>query len=131
MDLISLTISIAALVISVLSIYINHSLSKKRDFTNKKKEIKISYLIEAWKDIEKVSNRKKGLNETIVKLEEAFAIIQLLGSKEQIEIAKNIAYSIAKDKVVSTEELLNLLRNNLREELSLERIDERTIFLRF
>lgn len=58
MDIIlSSLISIVALLVSIASWFIGHSLSKKRDFINKKKEIRIQYLINAWQLIEDASNR--------------------------------------------------------------------------
>lgn len=88
----------------------------------KKKEVTVRFLIEAWRRLEKESNRGNDYNRQEV--ESAIADIQLFGSKHQIELAKRFSEELAKTNEGSTLELLLSLRGDLRRELNLEKISE-------
>lgn len=45
------------IIVNILGWFILHILSKRRDLSNKKKEITIQYLITAWQLLENASNR--------------------------------------------------------------------------
>lgn len=120
MDIIlSSLISIVALLVSIASWFIGHSLSKKRDFINKKKEIRIQYLINAWQLIEDASNRPD--NKSLKNFEKAIADIQLFGTLRQIQLSRDIAINFARNKSVNCDLLLEDLRGDLRKELGLEK----------
>ena len=58
--------TLIALLLTVIGWTIVHFLTKKRDAINKRKEIRIKYLIDAWKLLEEASNRQnKDLNKNI------------------------------------------------------------------
>lgn len=115
--------------ITILSWGILHFLSKRRDLLNKKKEIRINYLIQAWRLLEAASNRNN--NNLSSNIETAIADIQLFGTKKQIELAQKFAEEIATHKSSSSLELLILLREDLRNELKLEKVPNKFKFLRF
>lgn len=114
-------ISIAALLISIASWFIGHSLSKKRDFINKKKELRIQYLINAWQLIENASNRHDNL--ALKNFEKAIADIQLFGTLQQIQLSRDIAINFSLNKSANCDLLLEELRNDLRNELGLEKVE--------
>lgn len=124
----SLIISVTAIIISVVSWFVLHSLSKKRDFINKKKEIRINYLIEAWRILEDSSNRNDctKLNNT----ERAIADIQLFGTKAQINLAQKFTKEMSETNSAECLDLLIELRKELRKELRLEPVDDKFLFLR-
>jgi len=64
-------------------------------------------------------------------LESAVADIQLLGTAEQARAADSVARSVAEYGSASTDELLGLLREDLRSELGLRPLPGRPVFLRF
>lgn len=66
--------------ITVVSWSAIHFLSKQRDVLNKKKEIRIRYLIDAFRRLESASNKKVAINKD---LESVMADIQLFGSKNK------------------------------------------------
>lgn len=115
----SLLISILAIFISILSWFIIHVLNQKRDFANKRKELRIKYLITAWELLESASNRKNcvlGSN-----LEKAIASIQLFGTSKQIHLSQKYAKMLSENTPIDYTELLNELRDDLRKELNLDR----------
>lgn len=119
---ISLIISGIAVVITICGWFVIHLMSKKRDFINKKKEIRISYLINAFRRIEDSIHRSD--TDKLLQLESAIADIQLFGTKEQIELSRQFAIELAQSHQADNKLLLMNLRDDLRKELGLEAVNE-------
>nr|WP_294934309.1 hypothetical protein [uncultured Flavobacterium sp.] len=100
--------------------YILHWFAKRRDILNKQKELRINYLIEAWRKLEYAANRKDF--DKIEYLEKPIADIQLFGTKKQIELALELVTAIVENRSSNLTGLLEELRQNLRKELNLEKI---------
>lgn len=113
--------------ITVVSWSAIHFLSKQRDVLNKKKEIRIRYLIDAFRRLESASNKKVAINKD---LESVMADIQLFGSKKQIKLSQKFISEMAENQNSSTLELLESLRDDLREELMLDKVSDKFLFLR-
>ena len=99
--------------------FIVHELSISRDIKNKRVDLKIKYLIEAYRRLEHVSHRD---NPDLKDFESAIADIQLFGTKRQAELARDIALEFAKNRTVSFDPLLADLREDLRKLLHLEHL---------
>ena len=108
-------------VVTVIGWYIVHIFSSKRDKKNKQRELRVNYLIEAWRKLEYASNRK-GIDAKEY-VERPIADIQLFGTKKQIELTIKIANELAEKKGANLIELLTELRQDLRKELNLEQIE--------
>lgn len=117
---ISLIISGIAVAITICGWFVIHLMSKKRDFANKKKEIRISYLINAFRRIEDSIHRTD--QDKLMQLESAIADIQLFGTKEQIELSRKFATELAQNYHADNKLLLMNLRDDLRKELGLEAV---------
>jgi type II secretory pathway component PulK len=127
-QILTLSISGAALLGTIISWFVIHRLSRSRDRHNKKRDIRVGYLIDAFRQIEKASNRDEFEHQVL--LESALADIQLFGSLEQIRLVKTLTDEFVNTKVFNANALLTSLRNDLRSELGLKQTDERWIFLR-
>ena len=88
---------------------------------NKKKELRIDYLIDAWQKIEYASNRDINEKEFIEYVEKPIASIQLFGTLAQINLAQKIADEMGKNGTASLDSILEELRDDLRNELNLEK----------
>ncbi len=108
---------------------ITHYLALKKSAKDKKREVTIEYLINAWRTMESASNRLD--NSHNAKLETAIADIQLLGTQKQIELAQKFADQIAQTRSGDTLELLIQLREDLRIELGLNPVKRNLKILRF
>lgn len=108
---------------TVLGWFVGHVMASKRSLVNKKREMRCSYLIDAYRRIEDTSQRAMDENKRI-QLESAVADIQLFGTLEQIEMARECAQSLQKDSSADFTPLLKKLRNDLRKELKLEAIPD-------
>ena len=107
-----------------------HRMAAKRDQLNKRRDLRIQYLIDAYRKLESVSNRDESSPEWAEKLESAIADIQLFGSAGQVAMAKKFASDMAAERGASADDLLNDLRKDLRQELNLENVPGAVKFLR-
>jgi len=115
--------------ISVFAVIIGYYLNAEHDREAKRIDIKIQYLSEAYKGIALASNRGWEANEFLTALEKAAAIIQLYGEEEEIRIIREIILILdGKNEQFKSENtpyredvdnVINLLKNRLRELLSL------------
>ena len=117
------------IIVNILGWFILHILSKRRDLSNKKKEITIQYLITAWQLLENASNRNDGTRNADV--EKAIANIQLFGTPTQIQLAQKLSDEIGDTQQGDTTPLLIELRKELRKELELEVVGDKLRHLRF
>jgi hypothetical protein len=67
-----------------------HTLAAKRDRANKRREQRISFLIEAYRRIESAVNRPSD-SSAAAALESAVADIQLFGNRKQVELVQTIS----------------------------------------
>jgi len=103
-------------------------LSSNRDRANKRRDLRVQYLIEAWRRLENATGRSD--DSRSADLETAIADIQLFGSPRQIELAQKFANELASRRESNLDELLADLRQNLREELKLETASQNIKHLR-
>lgn len=110
--------------------FVANRLSVRRDRMNKRRDLRVQYLIEAYRRLENASNRDVLPTEHERALESAIADIQLFGSPTQVELAKGFAGQFARDKNASLDDLLAELRSDLRKELALESVSGAPVILR-
>ena len=114
--------------LAIVGWFIVHLLNSKRDRINKKRDLKVQYLLEAYRKLETASNRKD--NSRLRDLESAVADIQLFGNARQIQLAQNFARDFCTTKSAELSDLLGELRQDIRKELSLELVPKEVIDLR-
>jgi hypothetical protein len=107
---------------------VGHWLNARRDLANKRRELRVRYLVDAWRSIEKAANRAD--RDATRGLEEALADVQLFGTSEQAAAAAATAREMAGTGVASVSKLLEELRADLRRELYLGPASGNLIHLR-
>ena len=131
-DLLKVIITIA---LAVLGWVTGHWLNLSRSRVLKRRELKTQYLIDVYRKLDNfISCLVAGSSskEAISDINSVITDIQLFGSQEQIDMAVKITKVLALDKQVPTEELSNLvqdLRNELRSELSLTKVNTKVAYL--
>ena len=125
-----LKLSVPAL-IAVLGWFIAHQFNAYRDRVNKKRELRIQYLLEAYRRLESVINRPTQTEEQKLRYESAMADIQLLGTPEQANLAARCMTEQAEKGTANIDDLLNLLRKDLRAEIRLAGEIGKIVMLRF
>ena len=117
--------------LAVIGWLIAHFFTAKRDLKNKQREISTTHLINAYRILTNEVSHRELTDERNEKLENILADIQLFGSKEQVELAKNLATSVAAGDQFELDPLINSLRNDLRKELNLPKVEGNIKWLRF
>lgn len=120
---------VSAALVAVVGWWIVHLLSVRRDRNNKKRDLQIQYLIDAYRFLEKAGNRKLS-KESAKALEAAVADIQLFGDKNQVQLALAFARDFSNNRGASLDPLLESLRKTLRIELGLEEVSDSLKYLR-
>lgn len=111
--------------IAVVGWVVNNALARRAE----RRTMRIEYLLTAYRRLEHASNRAMTPGHA-AELEGAISDIQLLGSPVQVDLAKNFAADFASVQTASTEELLEDLRQSLREELQLKPSSPGRVWLR-
>jgi hypothetical protein len=120
-------------VVAVAGWVVGHWLNSERDAQNKRIELRIKYLLEAYRKLE-ASVETEVSRENLSILESAISDIQLLGSPEQVEKVLSWSSQFAKTGVhkdVNLQDLLEDLRSSLRSDLGLPRIESKIRHIRF
>jgi hypothetical protein len=117
----------AAAVAAVLA----HRFTSRRDAANRRSDLRIEYLVTAYRTLVDVVQRDLPPGPADARaFEKGIADIQLLGSSEHVEMALGVAEEMSTQGGAGLEDLLVLLRNDLREELQLESMDKPPMHLR-
>ena len=102
----------------------------RRDRQSKRRDIRVSYLIEAYRGFESVCHRPPLGPDGAKTLESALADIQLFGYPSQVELARKFVNEYSAQKHADVDLLLADLRRDLRAELGIEPGHDKTFFLR-
>ncbi|MDD5299410.1 MAG: hypothetical protein PHD65_02835 [Gallionella sp.] len=109
-------------IVAVLGWFVAHQFNIYRDRANKQRDLRIQFLLEAYRRLESAANRPEAGKDEQDKFESALADIQLLGTKLQIEeLMRFLADWNSSKGGASINSLLELLRIHLRNELKLEK----------
>jgi hypothetical protein len=115
--------------VAIIGWFAVHRLNAARDRVNKRRDLIVGYLIQAYRQLESCSNRDATLSDMRT-VESAISDIQLLGSAEQVRLAQKFAEEFAASGNASADELLAVLREDLRLELSLKKVPRAMKYLR-
>lgn len=124
--------TVLAASVAIIGLAISHWLTSKRDLSSEKRKIQINFMLEAYRKLERGSCRGANQDQYAEELHSAIADIQLLGSPEQVRVAQRIAVALGSGtgEKVSINELLNVLRAELRTELNLPSVSGELVILR-
>ena len=125
MENVDLLKNIISIIIALFGWYIVHKFTSLRELKNKQREIRINYLLNTYKKLERAIDYHNNEKFEIKKsLEDAISEIQLVGTRKQIILSQEIGKSFKEKGSANLKELLIQLRNDLRKELDLEPISE-------
>ncbi|MBI5519557.1 MAG: hypothetical protein HY916_05815 [Desulfovibrio sp.] len=122
---------IPALVV-VVGWIVGHKFNVERDRVSKRHDLRIKYLIDAYRRLESAALRPEQDFEHKLNFESAIADIQLLGDQSQIKELFSFLEAYKKnDGSALIDPLLEALRNELRTELGLNDAPHKIIVFRF
>ena len=120
---------LATAIVAFIGAWLAHAFAASRDRKNKRRDQRITFLIEAYRRLEFLSNRPLTDAKT---LESAIADIQLFGSTSQIDLVQKFVHEYAQTKSASLNPRLIALRKDLRAEFQLESLpDDKLLFSRY
>lgn len=100
-------------------------LASKRDTKIKKREVRVEYLLTAYRGIESAAQREL-TEEQMFRLESAIGDVQLLGNETQLKALAELISSGESDFT----KLLGEIRDDLRSELELKKSKSKLLFYR-
>ena len=110
-----------ATLIAILGWAVSHHLTVSREIKAKQRDMRMQFLLDAYRRLENVANRLENGKNKQDQFESALADIQLLGTKAQIEaLMKYFDQRNSSQGVAPIKPLLEQLRLHLRKELDLE-----------
>ncbi|MGI3041189.1 hypothetical protein ACRTDM_05485 [Shewanella algae] len=123
-----LTLLVSSVVI-ITGWFIAHWFASQRDHRNKKREVRLEYLINAYRSLGMAAAREPN-SEFFKNLESGFHDVQLFGSSEQLTLMNDILDAHTKSGGADLEPLLNSLRKKLRTLLGLSEAELKLKFFR-
>ena len=122
---------LVAIVIGLGGWYVVHRLTSSRDQLNRRNDLKVEYLLKAYRSLSNAANRASP-DEFASQFEEAVSDIQLLGSPRQIELLhKALSETDSEGGHMGVNDVLEELRCDLRNELALEKTSTKAKYFRF
>jgi hypothetical protein len=122
---------IISAIIAVVGGVASHQLAAWRDRTNKRREYRVTYLIEVFRSLCEVSRRPPAdVLDATDRIDGIVADIQFLGSDEQIEAARELVKEIIEKRSANLEALMIALQEELRKELGRSPSRERIVRLK-
>jgi hypothetical protein len=117
-------------VLALLGTIVGRLLGTRGDIDNKRRELRVHVLVDAWLNVERAIDRPSA--EAMRGLEHALADIQLFGTPSQAEHAARVARSMNEGEAEAAclDELLEAIRLDLRTEMRLGRAESRLVCLR-
>lgn len=109
--------------------WLAYSLNIKRDRQQKRRDLTVKYLIEAYRHLERAAGHRL-VGEVARGVETAVGDVQLFGSPEEVISAQKFALAIESGGGADVGDLLRLLRRRLRAELALDPVDETLLYYR-
>jgi len=118
-------------VVAVIGWFAAHQFNVYRDRQNKRRDLRVQFLLDAYRRLESAANRPKKTEEQALAFESAVADIQLLGTADQVAATVRYLHEHASGDGAQIDEVLRLLRNNLRKEVGLPGKVENAVVFRF
>jgi hypothetical protein len=121
---------LATALVAILGWFAAHRLTEARDQANKRREMRLTLLLGAYRALESATNRDFS-GEVAQAACKAFADIQLVGTAEQVKLAQTLMYEFGRTQGGDWQPLLLSLREDLRAELGLRALDSQLVHLRW
>lgn len=122
---------VAATTGAFIAAVLAHRFNSRRDQANRRSDVRVEYLLEAYRAISGSVGRDLERNDDDARLlEQGLSDIQLLGSHRQAKLAAEVALELERKGEVASQALLQALRDDLRGELELGELAEPAVHTR-
>jgi hypothetical protein len=116
--------------------FASHMMTRQRELEKKLVDVRVEHLISCWTKIERAAQigqdeiTAEAKKQRYDDLEVAIARIMLLGDRKEVEETRKFAYEMASGSGVSVNNVLNALRDSLRQQFNLEQVAGMDLFFR-
>ena len=117
--------------VAVIGWFVAHQFNVYRDRQNKRLDLRIQFLLDAYRRLESAANRPHKTEEQTLAFESAIADIQLLGNGEQVAATVHFLQEYTSGSGAHIDEVLRLLREDLRKEIGLSEKVKNAVIFRF
>jgi len=122
---------ITTIILAVIGWIIGHLLTNRINQKQKRRELSTEHLVNAYRILTNEISHRVETKERSLKLENILSDIQLFGSSIQVEMARELANEVAQGDSFELDLLINSLRDDLRKQLGLDKINGNVTWLRF
>ena len=121
---------IVTIVLAVIGWIIAHRFTNLREIGQKRRELTTKVLIDSYNVLTNDIAQRELTDERTSKLEFTLSQIQLFGTEEQVDLVWEFIQNRVNRNEASLDPLIKSLRNSLREDLNLSRIDNNVSWIR-
>ena len=118
-------------VLAVLGWITAHYFAAQRTLAAKRRDITLEHLINAYRVLTNDISQRKLDDDRQKKFEDLLSDIQLFGSTEQVNLARQLADKAASENHFELDPLINNLRDDLRAQLQLDAVSGNVQWLRY
>jgi len=123
MDILQLVVLISTVSIAVIGWIVGHILSSRREILQKRREIRIQYLRQAYLNLSQVADTGGNFTKNISLIQASLNDIQLFGDPEHIDLIEKLISDLETKNTVPMDNLLMQLRDEIRNHLRLSKIE--------
>ncbi len=117
-------------VVAIFGWFAAHRLAASRERAAKRREVRVSYLIETYRNLAHVCHRPLRESEDSRLLESLISDIQLFGTQGQIDLAHTFVKEFSSTKKGDADAILADINHELRKELGLQPSSKAPVHLR-
>ena len=114
-----------AAMVAILGWFISYRLSAIKDHATNRRDIRISFLTEAYRRLEGAAERHD--SDSHRAMESAFADIQLYGNARQVQLVQTMLRDFAARGSLEINPLLEMIRDELRVEIGADSLQNKSI----
>ena len=114
-----------AAMVAILGWFISYRLSAIKDHATSRRDIRISFLTEAYRRLEGAAERHD--SDSHRAMESAFADIQLYGNARQVQLVQTMLRDFAARGSLEINPLLEMIRDELRVEIGADSLQNKSI----
>ena len=130
MNTVQIITVLSSVAIAVTGWLVGHILTTRREINQKRREIRIKHLREAYLNLAHISDTGGDIVKHISLLQSSLNDVQLFGGSSQIKLLEQFINDLNENDTVQMNDLIRELRNEIRAHLKLSKIDETRWYVR-
>ena len=122
---------VVTIILAIIGWIIAHYFTSLREIEQKRRELTTKILIDSFYVLADEIAQRELTEERKSKLEFTITQIQLFGTEEQVKLIWKLVFELRNGNSFDLDPLINSLRNSLREDLKLSKLESNVSWLRY